>query len=128
MRKAEDIPGYCPHWKKKCVSVCPTCRLWVNIKGKRADGEIVDYWECATVAHILTSDVTNARVLRASEELEAMRNELAVSMDVYTKSLGHLVTTALCVQQKTTLKSIDDASNTIPLRLLERSECTTDDT
>lgn len=73
---------YCPFWRKKMSSVCHTCPLWVQIRGKHPQtGVEVDEWNCANALTPLLLIENAKEVRQGAAATESMRNEVTKRSD-----------------------------------------------
>lgn len=81
--KHADDGSTCPLWRKPCVKVCHTCKMWEAIRGKHPQtGADMDHWDCTFKMQTVLA-LENARVTQqATATLDALRKEVAESHDV----------------------------------------------
>lgn len=69
---------YCPYWRKRMSSVCPTCIKWIRIRGTCPNtGREVEGFQCSDVAQFMGTLEVSQQVRQGAAATESMRNVVA---------------------------------------------------
>ena len=82
----------CPKYQKLCSKVCPTCKMFVQVRGDNPQtGDPVDIWDCVfpMMAMLMLENTQQQRQTGAA--VESMRNELVKTVHASQQVISNQV-------------------------------------
>lgn len=71
---------YCPFWRKSMAKSCPTCPMWVKIRGKNSNtGEDIDGFNCAIAWGPMLLIENSQKQRETGAAIESFRNVVAAA-------------------------------------------------